>query len=100
MRLSWLLTFLRIIMGGIFLYAGYARLEHPHMIAQHLAALNLFPWAIINFFAQWMLGFEIVIGIFVISGIWFRAASILLLFFTVMCTSLVSYALACGLSLH
>ncbi len=100
MNVLWMERILRLGLGGIFLYTGYARLDHPHMIAQHLASLGLFPWEIINFFAQWMLGFEIVTGFFVITGVWIRTSSLLLCFFTLMCTSLVSYALIQDLSLH
>lgn len=91
---------LRIIIGCLFIYVGYVRLKYPHMIAEHLMVLDIFPWALINFFAMWMLCFEVFIGILVISGFWLRSSSLMLIGFCIVCICLISYALLQGLSLH
>jgi uncharacterized membrane protein YphA (DoxX/SURF4 family) len=97
---KWFQRILRIVTGSILIYVGYVRLRHPNMVAEHLMVLELLPWSLVNFFAMWMLCFEVFIGILIISGIWLRASSIILIGFCVLCICLISYALVKGLSMH
>lgn len=99
-KTSWPNRILRVIIGILFIYVGYARLRHPNLIAEHMMQLNLIPWSLLNFFAMWMLVFEIFIGILVISGIWLRAASIIIIGFCTLCIFLISYALINNLSMN
>jgi uncharacterized membrane protein YphA (DoxX/SURF4 family) len=96
----WVHWSLRIILGTLFIYVGYARLQHPHMVAEHLMILDLLPWGLINFFAMWMLCFEVFIGMMIILGIWLRASSIILIGFCILCICLISYALIKDISMH
>jgi uncharacterized membrane protein YphA (DoxX/SURF4 family) len=91
---------LRTVIGILFIYVGYSRLQHPNLVAEHLLTLKILPWGMVNFFAMWMLIFEVFIGILVISGIWLRASSVVLIGFSILCTCLISYALINGLSMH
>ena len=96
----WPNRILRIIIGILFIYVGYARLQHPNLVAEHILALKILPWGLVNFFAMWMLIFEVFIGILVICGIWLRASSFILIGFCILCTFLISYALMHDLSMH
>jgi uncharacterized membrane protein YphA (DoxX/SURF4 family) len=96
----WFQRLLRIVIGCLFLYVGYARLRYPHMVAEHIMVLGIVPWGLVNFFAMWMLSFEAFAGILILSGVWLRACSIMLVAFCVVCTCLISYALLSGLQLH
>ena len=96
----WLQRFLRIILGGIFIYVGYKRILMPHMIGEHLMMLGIVPWSLINFMAMWLLCFEIFVGALVILGIWLRACSLLLILFSSLCIGLISYAAALDIPMH
>lgn len=91
---------LRVILGILFIYVGYARLKHPNLIAEHMIMLNLIPWSMINFMAMWMLTFEIFIGLLLMTGIWPRATSYAVIGFCTMCIFLISYAISNKLSMH
>ncbi len=96
----WLQRFLRIFLGGIFVYVGYKRILMPHMIGEHLMMLGIVPWSLINFMAMWLLCFEIFVGVLVILGIWLRACSLLLILFSSLCIGLISYAVALDIPMH
>ena len=96
----WLQRVLRIVLGVFFIYVGYAKLDHADKVAQNLLMLDLLPWSTINCFAVWMICFEMVIGILLITGVWLRACSTLVMGFCVVCLGLIWYAIASGLTLH
>lgn len=61
---------------------------------------EIMPWEIVNLAAIWLPWVELVGGVFLIAGIWVRAASLL---FFLLCTIFVagiSYALKRGILLH
>jgi len=99
-KTPWPKRMLRIIIGSIFIYVGYVRLQHPNLVAEHIMALEILPWKLVNFFAMWMLCFEVFIGIMLICGIWLRAGTIIIIGFCILCTFLISYALMKGLSMQ
>ena len=96
----WTQRMLRIILGALFFYAGYAKLSHSDGVADNLLALNLLPWSTVNFMAMWLVCFEMFIGVLVIAGFWLRPGSMLLIGFCVICLGLICYAIAIGLKLH
>jgi len=96
----WIQRLLRIILGAIFIYAGYAKLDHVNVVAENLLLLEIFPWGVINLIAMWLLGFEIFIGIFLLTGIWLRASSALLIGFSSLCLGLIVFAIFSDLSMH
>ena len=96
----WLQRILRVVLGVLFIYVGYAKILHSDKIADNLLLLDILPWSIINIFAVWLVCFEVFIGIVVILGIWLRASSLLLVCLCVMCIGLIVYAVASGLKMH
>ena len=100
MKSPWLQRILRIVIGLLFVYVGYAKILHADKVAGNLLLLDIFPWCIINIFAMWLVCFEVFIGVLVISGIWLRASSLLLICFCVICLGLISYAIAGDLNIH
>ena len=96
----WIQRFLRILFGVIFIYAGYAKLDHVNVVAENLMLLQIIPWAVINIFAMWLLGFEIFIGIILLTGLWLRASSTLLMGFSVLCLGLIVFAILSDLNMH
>lgn len=96
----WLQRLLRITLGIILIYAGYAKLDHANVVAENLMLLQILPWKVINILAMWLLCFEIFAGILLITGIWLRALTSLVIGFCVICIGLIAYAIAQDLSLH
>ena len=96
----WLQRFLRLVLGGLFIYVGYAKLDHGSQVAENLFLLGIFPWGLVNIMAMWLLCFEIFIGFLVILGVWLRACSIMLIGFCLMCIGLITFAIASKLELH
>ena len=54
----------------------------------------------INVFAVWMLGFEMLLGALLFAGVWLRACSGILIGFCLMCLGLICFAIASDLKMH
>ena len=96
----WPQRVLRVVLGMLFFYAGYVKLSHVDVVAENLLLLEIFPWSVINIFAVWMLCFEMLLGVFLIAGVWLRACSGTLAGFSLMCLGLISFAIASDLKMH
>ena len=96
----WTQRILRILLGVLLIYAGYAKLDHANVVAENLILLQILPWGMINAFAMWMLCFEVFVGILLIAGIWLRALTSLVIGFSILCMGLIIYAIAKDLSMH
>src|SRR5215813_5082086 len=86
-RYLWILALLiRLVLGGIFVYAGYVKLRDPwELFALGISSYNLLPLSMVEFVARTLPWFEILIGVMLIFGIQLRysatACSLLLLVF-------------------
>jgi len=96
----WVQRFLRIVLGVIFIYAGYAKLDHANVVAENLMLLQIIPWSLVNILAMWLLCFEIFAGVILIAGVWLRAISILIIGFCIICVGLIVYAISQDLDMH
>jgi putative oxidoreductase len=77
---------LRVVLGGIFIYAGYVKLSEPwQLFAANILAYEVVPGWAARFLAHTFPWFEVLLGLLLIAGRWARAAtttvSLLLLFF-------------------
>jgi len=77
---------LRVVLGGIFIYAGYVKLAEPwQLYAANIADYDVVPMWAAKFLAHTFPWFEALLGLLLISGRWFRCStattSLLLLFF-------------------
>jgi uncharacterized membrane protein YphA (DoxX/SURF4 family) len=84
----------RIILGGVFLYAAYTKLQDPLQFAANLTAYQLFPDSVIipvTYYFPWV---EIALALFLLAGWKLRYFAIattgLLSFFIILLT--VTYA--------
>jgi putative oxidoreductase len=81
---------LRVVLGGIFIYAGYVKLVEPwQLFAAGIADYEIVPMWAAKFLAHTLPWFEILIGLLLIMGRWFRASTmstslLLLVFFSLM----------------
>ena len=67
----WMVPALRIIIGGVFIFAGQAKVGNPAAFADRVASFRLLPTALDNLMAMGLPTFEILLGFLLIVG-WFR----------------------------
>ena len=81
---------LRVVLGGIFIYAGYVKLAEPwQLFAAGIADYEVVPMWAAKFLAHTLPWFELLIGLLLIAGRWFRTSTVstsllLLVFFSLM----------------
>ena len=86
----WLLLAGRLILGGVFAYAGYTKLRQPWMLfAMSINSYQIVSESSTKFLAQTLPWFELVLGLILISGWILRwsataASALLVFFFSVM----------------
>ena len=77
---------LRVVLGGIFIYAGYVKLVEPwQLFAANITDYEVVPSWAAKILARTFPWFEVLLGLLLIAGRWFRtstaATSLLLLVF-------------------
>ncbi len=84
---------LRVILGGVFLYAAYTKLRQSWLLsALSIDAYQMLPeWAVFAV-ARTLPWLELALGVLLISGVWLRysslvSAAILSVFFTILTVS-------------
>ena len=88
--LRWITLVLRVILGGIFVYAGWIKLREPwELFAMNIDSYQLLPEAAVKFVAQTLPAFELALGLVLISGWFMRISSsavsaLLIVFFALM----------------
>ncbi len=78
----WFLLILRVVLGGVFVYAGTLKLVHPLAFADSIATFQLLPPQLINVVALSLPPFEIIVGAMLLFGIFQRQAAFSLLVLT------------------
>ena len=76
MRWTWF--FLRILLGGLFLFACFDKIRHPELFARALFNYRLLPSEAVNLLAIVLPWVEALAGTFLIFG-WFEWASLTLI---------------------
>ncbi|HXK00872.1 MAG TPA: MauE/DoxX family redox-associated membrane protein [Verrucomicrobiae bacterium] len=88
--LSIVLLTLRVVLGAIFVYAGYLKLKDPwQLFAAGVASYDLLPMWAVEIVARTLPWFEVAVGVVLISGFFFRTSStiitgLLAVFFTLI----------------
>jgi len=88
--LKYVLIALRVVLGGIFIYAGYVKLQDPwQLFAAGVASYEVLPMWAVEIVAKTLPWFEVAIGVVMISGFFFRTSStiisaMLAVFFTLI----------------
>jgi uncharacterized membrane protein YphA (DoxX/SURF4 family) len=81
---------LRTVLGAIFVYAGYVKLRDPwQLFAAGIASYEILPMWAVKITAQTLPWFEVLIGLLLMVGRWFRTSTVstsflLLVFFSSM----------------
>lgn len=66
---------LRVALGGVFLAAGLLKVSHPEFLAATIAAFRILPEAVIAPLAVALPYFEMILGGYLIAGLFTRAAA-------------------------
>src|ERR1043166_7913644 len=81
------LILIRLVLGGVFVYAGYVKLRDPwELFALGISSYNILPLKAVEFVARTLPWFEVLLGLALIAGIKLRYSStvcslLLLVFF-------------------
>ena len=85
---------LRLIVAGVFLFAGWQKLKAPQEFADSIAAYQLLPVQLINLVALTLPPLELIIGFLLLVGWWQRIAA----FSAIILTGVFMVALASAIS--
>ena len=88
---------LRLLLGGVFIYAGLLKVLSPLTFADQIAAYKLLPFVLINHVALGLPIFEILAGALLITGWQRRLATLSLLLLTILFALFITSAIARGL---
>jgi uncharacterized membrane protein YphA (DoxX/SURF4 family) len=81
---------LRVVLGGIFIYAAYLKLVEPwQLFAAGIRSYEVLPMPAADFLARTLPWFELIVGILLVAGRWLRVSTLvtsglLLVFFSLM----------------
>lgn len=99
----WTAFGLRVILGGIFIYAAYVKLKDPwELFALAISQYQLLPLTMVEWVARSLPWIELAVGVLLVTGRWLKvgatAASLLLLTFFVLMirADLKGMAINCG----
>jgi uncharacterized membrane protein YphA (DoxX/SURF4 family) len=91
---------LRLILGGVFVFAGALKIYEPGKFALDIANYRLLPHDLINLFAITLPWVEVLAGLFLLAGVWLSASALIVLAMTIMFFLAISSALARGLDIQ
>lgn len=67
---------LRLVLGGVLVWAGLAKVSEPALFALTVRAYNVLPHVFINSFAVVVPWMEIAVGACLLSGFWSRSGAL------------------------
>lgn len=91
---------LRALVGGGFIIAGLLKIADPAKFADNVANYRLAHHELINLVAIILPWIEVVAGLFVVTGVWLRAAALVIASLTVVFLTVIVSALARGLNIE
>lgn len=92
-----ILFLLRLVVGGLFVYAGLAKIREHQVFADSIASFQMLPKEMINLLAIGLPPFEIIVGLLLVVGWQRRAAAFSILVLTTVFALALCQALVRGL---
>lgn len=96
----WIEWLLRLAVGGSFVFAGALKIADPAEFAVAVGNYRVAPHELINTVAILLPWIEVVAGLFVLSGVWLRAAAFVIACLTLGFALLIVSALVRGLNIE
>ena len=90
----------RALLGLVFVYAAITKLSTPQDFADSIAAYQLLPLSVINLIAWSLPLFELSCGLFILTGFYFRIATLGILLMLVVFMTAIVMALIRGLPIN
>lgn len=97
---KYFLIVLRLIVGGVFLYASFDKLLNQEEFSKAIYNYKFLPASLINIFAIVIPYLELVTGLFLIAGIFVRGSSLIVILMLVMFIIALTQAYARGLDIN
>ncbi len=94
---AWVVLALRLLIGGLFIYAGAIKFQDPQAFADSIASFQVLPRQAINLLALSLPPFEVMTGILLIVRRWQRVGALAILVLSVIFALALSQALVRGL---
>ncbi len=98
-RNKYILIAFRLVVGGMFIWAGVSKIIDPLGFAQNIANYRVFPEGISFFLALVMPWIEVICGVFLILGLFRSASALLLSAFLVVFLVLIAATLIRGIDI-
>jgi len=96
----YLLIGIRIIVGGLFIFAALPKISNPAAFAETVSNYQILPTALVNPAAIFLPWLELLTGGLIIMGIWLEGALIIYNLLMVTFISVLAYNTARGLNIH
>ncbi len=90
---------IRVILGGVFIYAGVVKIADPTAFAGSIAAYKILPYFANYLTAAILPWFELLCGIMLLTGYRYRAAAMLLLLLNLAFMAALASTLVRGLDI-
>ena len=90
----------RLILGGVFIFASADKIIHPAAFAEAVYNYQILPDTLINLTAMILPWLELILGIFLILGLWFPGAVLLSNLLLVTFFGSLVFNLSRGLDIH
>lgn len=89
----------RIVLGVIFIYAGYVKIVDPAGFAIEIDNYRIMPEAVTNLFAIYIPWLECICGLLLVTGVFFRAGAMIIASLTIAFMFILASALFRGLDI-
>lgn len=68
---------MRLLLGAVFIYASYDKILHPEAFAEAVYNYQILPDGLVNLTALMLPWLELLLGLFLIAGIWLPGVTII-----------------------
>ncbi len=99
LRNRYFLIVIRLVIGGLFVYAGFLKALKPQAFADSIVTFQMLPKQLINVMAMGLPPFEILVGAMLIMGIRTKAASLAAILMSVIFSIAILQGLIRGLQI-
>ena len=91
---------LRVVLGATFVYASLDKILHPAAFAETIFNYRILPQTLVNLTAILLPWLELILGIFLILGLWLPGAILLCNLLLVIFIGALAFNMARGLDIH